>query len=468
MRALFLLTAKRFVTLAIQSFGRHPELDSGAIWLGVRRRLVMLGFLPFLALVLAIHWLGFLLDEIFFRGYRRVDIREPLFVLGVPRSGTTNLHRVLARDPGFTTFSTWESLFALSVSARKFWLGLARLDQRWGGRLARLLGWIEKHGFAAMDEVHPMTLQAPEEDYFSLLPILSCFVLVLPFPFSQHLWNIGQFDRRIPERERAAILAFYRRCLQKHLYVHGTDKRLLSKNAAFAPLAGGLRDHFPDARFLICLREPERTLPSQLSSIASGLAFFGTPPRCPLVRDRFIEQLRFQYLNLTAQLGGSPPERCAWLGMQSLRADLSGALTSIFQQLGLPLSDEFAAVLREEAEASRRYRSGHRYDLSDFGLDRAALAAAFAEVRAEPRLAAVLPPLRPEDESAADDAKAHARTGDQADDGANTAHNWAHHNGAHNGAHSGAHSGALKGALRGACDAAGDRPASAAADGAPC
>jgi hypothetical protein len=392
MLELFFLTSKRFAGLAVHSFARHPAIDAGSAWPGVRRRLVMLGFLPFLALVIAIHWVGFLLDEIFFRGYRRVEIREPLFVLGVPRSGTTNLHRALARDTQFTTFSTWESLFALSVSARKFWLGLARLDRRWGGHLARLLGWIEKHGFAAMDEVHPMTLQAPEEDYFSLLPILSCFILVLPFPFSQHLWHIGQFDRSISAKERQAILAFYHRCLQKHLYVHGPDKRLLSKNAAFAPLAGGLRDHFPDARLLICLREPERTLPSQLSSIGSGLAFFGTPPRSPWVRDRSMEQLRFQYLNLASQLGQRPPERCAWLGMQALREDLRNALTAVYHQLGLPLSDEFDAILQQEAEASRRYRSGHSYALEDFGLDGAELASAFADVHGEPRLAALLSP----------------------------------------------------------------------------
>jgi hypothetical protein len=396
---LFLITSKRFIWLAWQSFAPQPELSAPGLGGGVRRRLVMLAFLPFLALVLAMHWLGLLLDEIFFRGDRKVVIREPLFVLGVPRSGTTNLHRVLARDAQFTTFSTWESLFALSVSARRFWLGLAGLDRRrLGGRLARGLRWVEAKGFAAMDAVHPMTLDAPEEDYFALLPILSCFILVLPFPFEQRLWDIGQFDQRISRAEQDAILAFYRRCLQKHLYVHGPDKRLLSKNAAFAPLAGALTRTFPDARFLICLREPERTLPSQLSSIESGLAFFGTPARNPWVRDRFLDQLRFYYLNLATALGALPPERCAWLSMAALREDLRAALTASYHQLGLPLSAAFVQVLEEETEASRRYRSGHHYDLADFGLSEAALAEQFAPVYHHPHLARLLPAPDPQRE----------------------------------------------------------------------
>lgn len=386
---LFLLTSKRFLLLIVRSFSiAQPEGAMPRARPSVRRRLMMLAFLPLLGFLLAVHWLGFLLDELFFRGYRRTPICEPLFVLGVPRSGTTSLHRVLAQDPQFTTFSTWESLFALSVSARKFWLGLARLDRRLlGGALARALGWVERRGFGAMDEVHPMTLDAPEEDYFALLPILSCFILVVPFPFEQRLWDIGQFDRRLSAQEREAVLTYYRRCLQKHLYVHGPDKRLLSKNAAFAPLAQSLQQHFPDARFLICLREPERTLPSQLSSIAPGLAFFGTDTASPWIRDRFIDQLGFYYLNLSAAFAAAEPNRCAWLSLRDFREDLAGSLTAIYRQLGLPLAQSFVDVLAREAQRNRRYQSGHRYSLAQFGLDEAALSSAFASVYRDPQFA---------------------------------------------------------------------------------
>ena len=45
-------------------------------------------------------WIGFLLDSIFFSGYRRIQVLQPVFVIGPPRSGTTFLQRVLARDEG--------------------------------------------------------------------------------------------------------------------------------------------------------------------------------------------------------------------------------------------------------------------------------------------------------------------------------------------------------------------------------
>ncbi|MBK1717137.1 sulfotransferase [Thiocystis violacea] len=334
----------------------------------VRRLLVMSVFIPCFALIQGIQWIGLLLDEILFPAYRRVAIREPLFVLGVPRSGTTHLHHVLARDPQYTTFSTWECLFALSISARRFWLAIARLDARLGRPLAHLLGWMETHVFGTLEAVHPMRLGDPEEDYFALMPVLACFILILPFPNSDFLWRMGTFDRDMPEAERARLMDFYHRCLQRHLYVHGPDKRLLSKNAAFAPLAGALAGRFPDARFILCLREPERTLPSQLSSIASGIAFFDSLSATPNLGERLTGQLGFYYRNLQAVFAEMPDNRRAWVTMETLKAGLEDAIEQIHGQLELEPGVGFRSELRRQEAKSRDYRSRHQYRLEPYGL----------------------------------------------------------------------------------------------------
>jgi hypothetical protein len=336
----------------------------------LKRILIMSGFIPLFALVQGVHWIGFLLDEIFHRGYRRVDIREPLFVLGVPRSGTTYLHRLIAEDSRMTTFSTWECLFAPSVTQRRFWLGLGHIDGRIGRPLGRLLGWIERHAFKGLDAVHPMRLCDPEEDYFTLVPVLACFILILPFPRSDLLWRMGAFDRDMPEPKRKRLIDFYHRCLQKHLYVHGTDKRLLSKNAAFAPLAGSLAARFPDARFLVCLREPEATLPSQLSSLAAGIDFFDVLSTAPDFRERLTDQLGFYYNNLEWALGDLPENRCAWVTMRALQSELTHRMPAIYAQLGLPTSAGFRAAIARCASEAGTYRSPHGYSLEQFGLSR--------------------------------------------------------------------------------------------------
>ncbi len=375
MLRLFLATSARALALVTREI--LPRRGARLSW---RRLLVMAGFVPLFLVVQGIHWLGFALDEVFFRGYRRIRIREPLFVLGVPRSGTTHLHRVLAQDPQFTTFSTWECLFALSITERRFWLGFVRLDRLIGAPIARLATWIESHVFAGLDQIHPMQLGEPEEDYFALTAVLACFILILPFPGSELLWRMGRFDHDMSEHERNRLLDYYEGCLKRHLYVHGPDKRLLSKNAAFAPLAGSLAARFPDARFIACLRPPAETLPSQLSALRPGMRLFDVEAAMPDFRDRLLARLAFYYENLHRVLDSLPAQRCVILEMRSLGADLAATVHDAYRRLDLTASPTFQRRLLSAQEKARAYRSQHRYDAAMEGIDRALIEDRFGPI----------------------------------------------------------------------------------------
>jgi len=394
MLELFLISTKRFIGLVRSSLTRSPD---GRANLQPRRILVMLGFLPLFALGQGLHWLGFLLDDLFFRGWRRVSVEAPVFVLGVPRSGTTRLHQVLAQDEQFTSFRTWECLFAPSVTQRLFFLGLARADRAIGAPFAYLLRKLERHIFAGLDDVHPMGLTTPEEDYFALMPVLSCFILALPFPNFEHIWRVGRFDTDLGTAERERLLSFYEACLKRHLYVHGPGKRLLSKNAAFAPWAQSLARWFPDARFIVSLRDPLETLPSQLSSIGSGLAFFGVPADSEPVRQRLTDQLAFYYENLDRLREQVPESRHIAFGMHDLRAGLGETLRAVYKRFGLPLSANFEQVLVQEDGQARRYKSSHSYSLEQFGLTSIKVSERFAAAYRHPVLASQppLPEARP-------------------------------------------------------------------------
>ena len=66
----------------------------------------------FTTLLLSLHLLGVLIisfgrlvDEIFFRGYKDVDLSDPVFIISNPRCGTTFLHRLLCLDKDRYTFT---------------------------------------------------------------------------------------------------------------------------------------------------------------------------------------------------------------------------------------------------------------------------------------------------------------------------------------------------------------------------
>ena len=78
------------------------------------------------ALLNLLHALGWLLDELFFRRWHKVRVHKAVFIVGLPRSGTTHLQRVLAHDPQFTTFTTWEALLAPTLCEKYCWRAQAR------------------------------------------------------------------------------------------------------------------------------------------------------------------------------------------------------------------------------------------------------------------------------------------------------------------------------------------------------
>ncbi|MCA1779520.1 MAG: sulfotransferase [Xanthomonadaceae bacterium] len=341
---------------------------------------------PVFCLLQLVHWIGFGVDEIFFRGWRKVDVRAPLFVLGPPRSGTTHLHHVLSGDGRTTTFRLWECLFGLSVSARKLLLTFGRLDRAVGRPADRFGQWLGRRFLGAMEDVHPFALDAPEEDFLALMPIMQCFVLVAVFPRAGWLWQSARLDLEASPLQRRRLMAFYKACVQKHLYVFGPDHRFVSKNASFSGMPEALLETFPDARIMACTRDPKQTVPSQLSSLKPALTATGLDPLDPMFRDRIVDLLKFYYLHLD-EAARRHPDRIVVLDNQALHNDLYAAVKQAFQVLQIDLTPQFLEFLRRADSRSRGFQSGHRYTLAEFGLTEGGLEQEFAEVyRARPDL----------------------------------------------------------------------------------
>ncbi len=347
----------------------------------LRRRLLLLLFTPLFLLIQSAHWGFFFLDDLLFPGYRKIRIREPLFVVGLPRSGTTFLHRVLARDESrFTTTRLWELLLAPSITQRKILLGLGALDRALGRPVGRLLAWTDSRGFRWMEAIHQVSLTDPEEDYFLLLPVFACFLLVVPYPYHPAIWELARFDE-LPEKKREAILGFYRRALQRHLYVTGPEKQILSKNPAFTPFLRSLLESFPDARVLCCVRDPEKAVPSVLSSLRPGAEFLGYEMSEPRIRDAFVDMLVHFSEHAMDVLGGEAEDRYAFVPMPALKADVRRfVLEEVYGRFGWEAEAAFLDSLEEDRARGASFTSRHRYSLEEFGLEAGAIRTRFARL----------------------------------------------------------------------------------------
>jgi hypothetical protein len=214
-----------------------------------------------------------------------------------------------------------------------------------------------------------MTLQDAEEDFLLLSPILSCFLLIVPFPFASKVQDLAFFDDRVQPSERRRVMAFYYAMVQRHLYVFGDQKIFLSKNVSFTPMLESLLTVFPQARLVACARSPMEAVPSQISAMEEGWRMFENPFTPELFRDRWLVLMGYYYAHLAYVLFTKNEQSYLLFDMHELQAGITKCVQSIYERFHIPLSDTYAAILDQEAEAAASYRSRHHYDLKRYGLD---------------------------------------------------------------------------------------------------
>ncbi|MGC9469745.1 MAG: sulfotransferase family protein [Anaerolineae bacterium] len=346
-----------------------------------KRLFVLLVFYTVYIIVETITWFSFLLDDIFFPGYRKQEVKEPVFIVGNPRSGTTFLHRLMARDDhNFRSIRLWEILFAPSVTQRKIAWAVADLDERLGGLLHRILNWFDRHFVRASNVMHKMSLLVPEEDEYFLIHQGATIIAGLFFGFPKATYPFVHFDTRLSRVEKRKVMRFYRRCLQRHLHAHEESQRILSKNPFFSPKVDALYQWFPDAKIIYLARNPLKVVPSYASLSAHWWRMLAEPEQRYPHPDYILESTQHWYRYPVARLEQAPPEARAFVNFHELVDNPEKVVTEIYEHFGLEITPAFAEILKEETVKARQHESDHDYSLEGVGFTREEILEAYDDV----------------------------------------------------------------------------------------
>jgi hypothetical protein len=324
--------------------------------------------------------LGFWLDDIFFPDYRLQPVKKPVFIIGNPRSGSTLLQRVIAKDVhNFTCMRTWEIYFAPSITQRKIFQFLARMDNLVGSPLQKVMGrWDKK--ILGQTTIHEMGLWEPEEDEGILLHIWGSYFFFVAFPIPELLPPYAFFDERIPIEEKNRIMEFYKKCVKKHLYYHGGDRVFLAKNPYFSGKIESILRFFPDARFIYMVRNPLEVLPSTMTWWSYLWHVTSDPLEKYPFSDLISKESQYRYSYPLKFLEKLPQNQYIILGYEDLIASVDRSVNDVYATFGMQMKDVFERLLQKESQMAQQYQSNNTYTLEETGFSRQQVLEDFADV----------------------------------------------------------------------------------------
>lgn len=320
--------------------------------------------------------LNILIDRLraaeYFRKYPEIleeEIPEPLFILGLPRTGTTMLHRTIAADPRVYAANWYEVRFPVPVVDDP-----GAEDPRIPAAKAEVQAMLEASPELAA--IHPMDAMAPDED---IMLLEHSFFSTMP----ESAVNVPRFAAWLAEQDQTPGYRYLKRMLQflqwqKKRAGHPAERWVLK-----APHHLGFVDLilkvFPDARFVQTHRDPVQTLASYASMIYTlwAMASDHVDPNVP---GRHWSDLLARALRRCTAVRDQHPERFIDVWYMDAVKDPLGQARRIYAFAGFPMTPEAeVAITRFVQSNPREKRPPHHYTLAQFGLTEEGIRRDFAD-----------------------------------------------------------------------------------------
>jgi omega-hydroxy-beta-dihydromenaquinone-9 sulfotransferase len=254
------------------------------------------------------------------------------------------------------------------------------LDQALGGLGRKLAEKADARIFAAFREKHHLSLFQPEEDEWLLFHIMSSAFFLFAFSSPDAVMHLVRFDEAAEPAQKKRIMEFHKRCLQRHLYFHGAEKRILSKNPTFSAKVDSIDSTYPDSKIVCCVRNPYEAVPSLMSLLSFILELTDNTGDPSQMRDVILSTAAHFYRHPMARLPHLPEGRHDFVTYDKLTTEPKETVTNLYAKFGLDMGFEYAEQLEVEQTKIRSYKSKHSYSLEEYDLDPEGLLEEFRDV----------------------------------------------------------------------------------------
>jgi hypothetical protein len=293
----------------------------------------------------------------------RQRIVAPVFIVGLPRTGTTHLHGLISQDPANRAPLTWEVMYpAASVGAR------AEID-RVRARTATRLGWANRLAPEFM-RIHPIAPDLPQE----CIAITAQVFMSIQFHTTH---NVPSYQDWLEDASQALGFDFHRRLLQ-HLQAKRPGDRWVLKAPGHLFALEGLLQRYPDAKIIQTHRDPLRVMASMASHATVLRRAFSDHAEPRQIAADWTDRWARALDRFLAVRDRAPAGQFLDVSYESIEQNPLHTIEGVYDFLGWPLTREARGAINSFLTANPKNKHGvHRYTLEQFGLSRAAETARF-------------------------------------------------------------------------------------------
>lgn len=288
--------------------------------------------------------------------HAEVVIERPIFVTGLPRTGTTVLHRLLTADPAHQGLQMWLAEFPQPRPPRETWPENPVYQQ--------LAASFDQHHEENPDYtgLHFMTADEVEECWQLLRQSLHSVSY-------ETLAHLPTYARWLAQQDWTPSYQRHRRNLQL-IGLNDPEKRWVLKNPSHLFALDALFATYPDALVIQCHRPAETIMASMCSLSQHTTAGWSNGFVGAQIGADSLETWSRGLELFDAERAKHDSAQFLDVDYFEFIADPTGTVENVYRHFGLPYTDSARAAVKAVDDASKQGPRApkHTYSLADYGL----------------------------------------------------------------------------------------------------
>lgn len=296
-------------------------------------------------------------------------VAPPLIICGLPRVGSTKLHRLLAESGDFSALLFWQGFNPAPIPGDPTGSSDPRIAQA-----VEFLEWRSRLN-PRTDAAHHMASLEPEEDTYLLEYTLHTY-------WPHTYYHVPGFLRWLKAQDRDHAFAYVHRLFQylQHQFHRDRPRPWLLKSPVNFGFERELARHFPGARFVVLHRDPIEVLPSLVGIVREVRRLYSTDAGdLRIVGDWALEEYAGAMNRHMAWREHAAPGSVLDISYADVRAGHGEAIARVYRHCGMTLSLDASERMDGWSAANAQHAHGeHLYTLDESNLSVARIKQAFA------------------------------------------------------------------------------------------